>query len=108
MGQEQKTLGIALASIILGTASVIIIMAGVVIGVSIEAVGITSFITPTILLGCFAVVCGVMGKDRIPAENIKALKMAKIGLITGAVAVLAAALLRVAVFIFFIPWLVGG
>ncbi len=106
--KSETTPGIALAAIILGTVSVVIIVAGVITGVLVEAVGMTSFITPTILLGCGAVICGVMGKSRIPTGSKKALRMAKIGLVTGAVAVLAAALLRVAVLIFFIPWLIGG
>ena len=100
--------GVALASIILGILSVLLIILGIIVGLIVNSIGITSFITPTILLGTGAVICGIMSKNVISAENKANLRIARIGIIAGAVAISVAIITRVMVFVAFIPWLFAG
>ncbi len=108
--QNRSSSTISIVSLVLGLAALLLLVAGVFLGFLVEAIGITSLISPTIVLGVLAVVCAIMYKnqDSDSDKSPSAIRMANAGLITGVIALLLAVLLRVAVFIFFIPWLAAG
>jgi len=113
MNEEQKKStgkipAIALIAIILGPLSLLVLFSGMIAGLVLNAIGMTSFITPAIFLGAGAVICGVIAQNEISPDDKPSLKMTRIGIIIGAVAILLAILIRVVIFIFFIPWLFAG
>lgn len=98
--QTAKKDRIAVIALIIGIAALIVFGIGILIGILVESIGITSFLNIVLILGLAAIICGF---SVIKKQEAK--KIAVWGIVLGCCALFLSLLARVAIFIFFIPWL---
>ena len=102
---EKRTSKIATVSLYLGIGSLIALLTSLVLGVLVESIGIVSFFGVVSILALAAIVCGIIAQNKIDAEKLPGKRVAINGLIFGVVALLLTIFIRIAIFLFFIPWL---
>ena len=102
---DQRAPKIATAALYLGIGSLIVLLASFVLGFLVESIGIVSFFGVVSVLALAAIVCGIMARNKIATEKLLGKRSANIGLILGGVALFLTIFLRIAIFLFFIPWL---
>lgn len=102
---DKRTPKIATAALYLGIVSLIVLLVSIVLGFLVESIGIVSFFGVVSVLALAAIVCGIMARKKIATENLPGKHVANTGLIVGGIALLLVILLRIAIFLFFIPWL---
>ena len=102
---DKRTPKIATAALYLGIGSLIVLMASFVLGFLVESIGIVSFFGVVSVLAVAAIVCGIIARNKITTEKLPGKRTANIGLILGGIALFLTIFLRIAIFLFFIPWL---
>lgn len=100
--QKPKT---AVASLVLGIISLVVLAASVPLGIYIESMGIVSFFNYVTLLALAAIICGIIARGKSAAKNLPVKRTATAGLILGVISLSLTILIRIAIFLFFIPWL---
>ena len=88
---------IALAA---GIISLMFLIAAVMLGIMVEDIGIVSFFSPVLLAAVTAIICGAVARKRVPGS-----RMGLSGMILGIIVLGLIFIARVAVFLFFLPWL---
>jgi hypothetical protein len=96
---------IAATSMYFGIGSLLVLLLSMMLGFLIESIGIVSFFGVVSVLGLVAIVCGIMARTKISKEKLSGKLTANIGLILGVIALFLTIFLRIAIFLFFIPWL---
>jgi hypothetical protein len=102
---DTRTPKIALASLYFGMSSLIALLISFVLGILVESIGIVSFFGLIFVLAVAAIVCGAIAKSKIGKEKSPGKRIATTGLVFGLIALFLTFLLRIAIFMFFIPWL---
>ena len=102
---EHQIPKIASTAMYLGLASLVVLLASVVLGFLVDSLGIVSFFGVVALLAGAAIVCAVLAGNKITAAKLPGRRTAQTGLILGIVTLLLTIFLRILVFLFFIPWL---
>ena len=103
--QQRRAESLAKVSFYMGISSLLVLLASIVIGLTVESIGMVSFFGFVSVLGLAAIVCGFMAKNQLAQEHANGLKEAKLGLIFGAIALSLTIILRISIFVYFIPWL---
>ena len=103
--KSTQTPGLALASMYLGIGSLVAFLASILFGFLVESIGIVDFFGVVFALAAAAIVCGIIARNKIAAEKRSGKRTAMIGLILGGIALFLTFVTRVAIFLFFIPWL---
>ncbi|HBT18703.1 MAG TPA: hypothetical protein DEA52_01450 [Clostridiaceae bacterium] len=88
----------AIISDFLGKFSLFIFLSGLALGIVLGELGVTSFLTPTILLGVGAVIFGVFAKKDLEDELRQAQKRAHRGIYLGLLGLSMAVVLRLVIF----------
>ena len=101
----QQAPKIAISSLFMGIGSLVALLASVVLGFLVESIGIVSFFGIVSVLAVVAIVCGIMGRKKSITENLPGKRAATTGLVLGGIALFLTVFLRIAIFLFFIPWL---
>lgn len=102
---SQRAPRIAIVSLSLGIGSFVVLLVSVAVGFLVESIGIVSFLGVVTVLALGAIICGIIAWKKAIKENLPGKRAATIGLIFGGLALFLTVFLRIAVFIFFIPWL---
>ncbi len=102
---DKRSPKIAQVSLYLGIGSHVVLLASIVLGFLVDSIGIVSYFGVVSALAATAIICGVIARYKIAAEKLSGKRTANIGLILGAIAFILTIFLRVAIFLFFIPWL---
>jgi hypothetical protein len=102
---DKRVPKIAKVSMYLGISSLIVLLASVVLGFLIESIGIVSFFSAVSILALASIVCSIIARSKILADKLRGIRTANAGLILGAIALSFTIFLRIAIFLFFIPWL---
>lgn len=89
----------AIISDFLGKFSLFIFLSGLALGIVLGELGVTSFLTPTILLGVGAVVFGIFAKKDLPEDLHQAQKRAHRGIYLGLLGLSMAVVLRLLVYV---------
>jgi len=95
----------ATVSLYLGLGSLIVLIASVIIGLLVESIGMVSFWGAVTGLAIAAIACALIARSTISKEKLPGMRTANTGLILGIIALGLTIFLRVAIFMFFIPWL---
>ena len=103
--KDQQASKIAVVSFFLGIGSLVVLAASFVIGILIESIGVLSFFGVVSVLALAAIICGIIGRKESVTKNLPGKRMAITGLVFGAIALFLTLFFRIAVFLFFIPWL---
>lgn len=96
---------IALIALILGIISLIVLIASVLAAILIDAIGIVDFFGIVMVLALAGIVCGLIARNKTAAEKRPGNRAATTGLILGIVVLVLVIISRIAVFVYFIPWL---
>ena len=97
--QSEKADKISIIALILGIAALFVMGLAVLLGIFIDSIGIASFLNPVLILGLAAIICGISGRRKAGG------RLALWGLVLGCIALFLSLFARIAIFIFFIPWL---
>lgn len=92
-------------SFVLGLLAWVVLVVGILVGIFVEAVGITSFFTPVMLIGLLGAYFGIQARNLLDYESSLFSRRAKQGIYLGVGALMTTLVLRVLVFLFFILWL---
>jgi len=102
---DNRDLGLATASMYLGIGSLVAFLASIVLGFLVESIGIVSFLGIVSVFALAAIICGIIAHKKIAANKLPGKRAANTGLILGGIALFLTFILRIAIFLFFIPWL---
>ncbi len=83
-----------------GLISVVLLAAAIILGFAIDDIGIVSFMSPVMFVALAAIVCGVIARKRVPDS-----RLGLAGMILGIVVLVFVFIARIAIFLFFLPWL---
>ena len=103
--KNNKVRGLAMAALLLGIGSVVVLAVSILLGILVDSIGITSFYGLIIPLGVAAFVCGLIGRKKTITEKSADRRAATIGLILGALVLGLLLILIITIFVIFIPGL---
>ena len=98
--QQDAISKLANISLVLGILSLFFFILAIVLGFVIEDIGIVSLMSPVLVVAFAAALSGLLARKK-DSQNSKAMT----GLVIGIAVMGLSLLLRVAIFIFFLPWL---
>lgn len=100
--QEPKT---AILSLILGIAGLAVIAVSFPFAWLLQIIGVVDFLNLALLLSIAAVVCGILARRTVAQNKRSSNRNAMLGLIFGIVSITAIVVIRVLIFVLFIPML---
>lgn len=103
--KDRQASKIVIVSFFLGIGSIVVLAASFIIGILVESIGVISFFGVVSVLALAAIVCGIIGRKESITKNLPGKRLAITGIVFGAIALLLTIFFRIAVFLFFIPWL---
>ena len=103
--KNNKVRGLAMAALLLGIGSVVVLAVSILLGILVDSIGITSFYGLIIPLGLAAFICGLIARKKITTEKSADRRVATIGLILGALVLGLLLILIITIFVIFIPGL---
>lgn len=91
--------------LLLGIVSLVILVVFAVLGFVVERIGVVSIFGIVSVVAIAATICGIAGRKKSIAGNLPGKNTATVGLILGAVALFLTIFFRIAILLFFIPWI---
>ena len=102
---NNNTPRIAKISLYLGIISAFLLIISILIGIFVESIGIVSFFGTITFVAAASIICGLIDRKKIIDEKTSGKQTAKIGILLGVIIIGLIFILRISIFIFFIPWL---
>ncbi len=96
---------ISLIALFLGVTSMVVLIVSVLTAVFVESVGLVDFFSIVLILALAAVICGLIARGKNAEGKMQGSRAATAGMILGIVVLVLVTIARIAVFLFFLPWL---
>jgi len=99
--EQEKIPIIAYVTLYLGISSLIVFLLSIILGLTIESMGIISLFFIATCLGVGAIICAVNAKKKIDSADLLAQKYLKLGLMLGIAVVVTILIVQLIIYIFF-------